>query len=279
VFGQNGFDALFEWGQDGLAALAVARPTADVAPVVVVVDVLRFTTAVEVAVGRGAVVIPCPWGDSGRIAALAERFDAQVAVGSSEVTAASPWSLSPVHLAAIPAGTRLVLPSPNGSALTMAAADAGAPVVMAACLRNASAVAAAARAYARARAEDEPGEPAPVAVIAAGEGWPVTPVSPVTPDAPRRLRAAVEDLLGAGAVLSALGAASPSPEARAAIAAFDGMRADLASVLADCDSGRELAAAGFGPDVQIAAEHDVSEVVPVLVDGAYTLCQSFHTGS
>ena len=52
-----------------------------------------------------------------------------------------PSSLSPVSLLGIPAGTRLELASPNGATVTLAVAGAGA-VVLAGCLRNASAVAA-----------------------------------------------------------------------------------------------------------------------------------------
>jgi 2-phosphosulfolactate phosphatase len=56
----------------------------------------------------------------------------------------------------------------------------------------------------------------------------------------------VEDLVGAGAVLHALGG-RPSPEASAAVAAFLEAAADL----------------------PLAAEHDVSRVVPRLAGGAF----------
>jgi 2-phosphosulfolactate phosphatase len=51
---QAGFDPRLEWGAEGAAVLA------RVCPVLVVVDVLRFTSAVEVGVARGAVVVPRP---------------------------------------------------------------------------------------------------------------------------------------------------------------------------------------------------------------------------
>ncbi len=65
-----------------------------------------------------------------------------------------------------------------------------------------------------------------------------------------------------------------SPEARSAAAAYDAVRGRARDGAAgDCASGRELVAAGFGRDVEIAAAADVSPVVPVLrgeafVDGA-----------
>ena len=49
---QAGFDVGCEWGLQGIEALA---PTSDV---VVVVDVLSFTTCVEVATANGATVLP-----------------------------------------------------------------------------------------------------------------------------------------------------------------------------------------------------------------------------
>jgi 2-phosphosulfolactate phosphatase len=215
---QPGFDPRLAWASEGGTRLA------GVCPVLVVVDILRFTTAVEVAVTHGARVIP-------------ERWAGREAPGR--------YSLSPVSLLGIPAGARVTLASPNGATVSLDLAGAGA-VVLAGCLRNASAVAAAAR--------DLGG---PVGVVAAGE---------------RRLdgslRPAVEDLVGAGAILHALGG-RPSPEARAAVAAFLDAAPDLPSVLATCISGRELAARGLTADLRLAAEHDVSQAVPRLSGGAF----------
>src|SRR4029453_9923911 len=160
-------------------------PGAQGAGAVVVVDVLRFTTAVSVAVGRGAVVLPYVWAAGDAARAYAARHDAELAGRRGE----GPWPLPPTHLAPPPAGpppgTRLVLPSPNGSALAFGAQnDVPDARVLAGCLRNAGAVAAVAGA-----------QPEPVAVVAAGERWRGS-LGP--------LRPAVEDLLGAGAVIRAL---------------------------------------------------------------------------
>ncbi len=213
-------------------------------------DVLRFTTCVDVAVARGAVVLPYPWADRAGAAAFAAVHGAELA-GRRE-DPATPWSLSPTDLGAIPAGTRLVLPSPNGSALAFAAAEAEAEaearMVLAGCLRNATAVATAARRSG-----------STVAVIAAGERW----------GPGGRFRPAVEDLLGAGAVLAALAAASPSPEAHAAIASFEAARGDLPGWLAGSASGRELIERGWADDVAVAAALDVSGSAPLLRDGAF----------
>ena len=95
-------------------------------------------------------------------------------------------------------------------------------------------------------------------MIAAGEQWP-----------DGGLRPSVEDLIGAGAILTASDPATLSPEARAAVAAFRTVRARLDAALGESASGRELVAAGFGVDVQLAAELDATDIVPVLVDGAF----------
>jgi 2-phosphosulfolactate phosphatase len=97
-----------------------------------------------------------------------------------------------------------------------------------------------------------------VAVVAAGERWP-----------DGSLRPAAEDLWGAGAVLSALGIHDASPEARQAASAYDSVRDDVATALPDCASGRELVAAGFAGDVEIAAAVGASRVVPVLRGEAF----------
>jgi 2-phosphosulfolactate phosphatase len=213
---QPGFDPRLAWAAQGGTRLALA------CPVLVVVDVLRFTTAVEVAVTSGARVVPERWPGAGPPA------------GAGEEPGRPAFSLSPASLAGVAAGTRVVLASPNGATVSLAVAEAGA-VVLAGCLRNASAVAAAAR--------DLGG---PVGVVAAGE---------LRHDG--SLRPAVEDLVGAGAVLHALGG-HPSPEARAAVAAF-----------LDAAPDRELAARGLAADLRLAAAHDVSRTVPRLEGGAF----------
>jgi 2-phosphosulfolactate phosphatase len=71
-----------------------------------------------------------------------------------------------------------------------------------------------------------------------------------------------------GAILHALGG-HPSPEARAAVAAFLDAAPDLPSVLVNCASGRELADRGLAADLAPAAAHDVSRTVPRLEGGAF----------
>ena len=148
---------------------------------------------------------------------------------------------------AAPQLERLVLPSPNGSSISVDLAGSGATVVGAG-LRNRAAVA---RWLA-----PRLGSGSRLAVVAAGEHWP-----------DGSLRPAVEDLWGAGAVLAALGdlgVAGLSPEAEQAAAAFTVAKSALGDRLRASGSGRELDAIGFGDDVRVAGELDVSDVVPVL---------------
>lgn len=238
----------FAWGPTGAAACP-----ADVA---VVVDVLSFTTTVEVAVSRGMSVLPYPWRDSGTAAFAADQ-GAELAVGRLEADASgldSAVSLSPARMLSVTGVDRVVLPSPNGSSIAFALVESGAEVV-AACLRNAPAVAV----YLAERLASGAG----VTVVAAGERWPDD-----------SLRPADEDLWGAGAVLASLlslevGAGELSIEAVGAISAYSSVYDDLAAALRDCASGRELIAKGFADDVEIAAAVDVSQTVPVLREGVF----------
>jgi len=229
--GQRGFDVGFEWGPTGVEALA--------SQMVVVVDVLRFTTAVDAAVGRGVLVHPHRWRNESANA-LAVSLGAVLADGS-----AGRPSLSPTSLLALAPGTSVVLPSPNGSTCAVMADEAGATVV-AACLRNAAAV-----------ASWLDGATGPVSVIACGERWP-----------DGTLRPAVEDLLGAGAVITGL-SGTRSPEAQMAASAWLDARDRIAEVLAACTSGREMVARAWADDLAYASEVDVSATVPVLQDGAF----------
>ncbi|GGC01911.1 hypothetical protein GCM10010972_13540 [Cellulomonas carbonis] len=62
---------------------------------------------------------------------------------------------------------------------------------------------------------------------------------------------------------------SLSPEARAAVDAYRGVRGEELDALLACASGRELVAGGWEEDVRIAAEVGSSATVPVLVGGRF----------
>lgn len=203
-FDQSRYQVRFEWGIDGLARLAPAD-------VVVVVDVLRFSTSIADAVAAG----------------MPARLD------------------SGAHATSL-----------NGAAIAAAAAGPD-TVVMLGSLRNASAVAAAVLAEQTRRAARTS-----ISVIAAGErdgrGGPV--------------RVAVEDQLGAGAIIDALGALGidhTSPEAAAACESFRGLRGAVRHLLTASASGQELVERDLRHEVLAAAELDAVAVAPVLRDGAF----------
>jgi 2-phosphosulfolactate phosphatase len=230
---QEGFAARFDWGPQGVERLAGGVAA------LVVVDVLRFTSAVETACAHGLTVYPYRWKD-----ASAREFAASVEARLAGLDADGP-SLSPQSLLRLAAGSGVVLPSPNGATCALIAA-AKAPLVIAACLRNAAAVGSLLRGLAGA-----------VAVIACGEAWQDGSIRP-----------SFEDLAGAGAVLAATGRRQ-SPEAAAAVAAFREAEASLRERLRECASGRELVGWGLGDDVDWCAELDSSGCVPVLREGAF----------
>jgi 2-phosphosulfolactate phosphatase len=219
-------DLGFEWGLGGLRALA---PHSDA---VVIVDVLSFSTAVDIAVSRDTVVLPYRWKDES--ASRFAREKGALLAGDRE----SQYSLSPASLRSIERGTRLLLPSPNGSTLSLH--GMGVPTLTA-CLRNAPAVATRAARYGRR-----------IAVIAAGERW-----------QDDSLRPCIEDLIGAGAVLTSL-PGSLSPEAELAAAAFVRFEGKLHEVISRSASGLELIERGFARDVELACEYGVSSAAPVL---------------
>ncbi len=233
-FDQSEYAVRFEWGLSGVEALAA---TSDV---VVIVDVLSFTTCVDIVVGRGGFVLPY-LGDLADLAAFAEANEAIFADPRRKHQPG--FSLAPSSLTTIPKGTRFVLPSPNGSILSLSTGDA---ITLAGCLRNAQAVAAKASQLGTR-----------ISVIAAGERW-----------HGGLLRPAIEVLLGAGAIITHL-TGQRSPEAETAVAAFKHAQPNLLDTLNRCGSGKELIDRGFAEDVHLAAQLNVSRTAPLLVEGTY----------
>ncbi len=230
---QSAFSVRCEWGPLGLAALAPS------AQLVIIVDVLSFSTAVDVAVARGAEIYPHP-SKGMSAAARARDLNATLAIGRAQ----GDFSLSPASMLSARPGQKIVLPSPNGSALSL---DAGAvaPNTICASFRNVSAVARYASRL------------APIAIIPAGERW---------PDA--SLRPAVEDIACAGALVEQL-PGSRSTESLAALGVWERFRGNLLGCLLACSSGLELVETGYHGDVEMAADLDVSRIVPILRDGRY----------
>lgn len=226
-----------EWAREGIEAL---RPQVSV---FVIVDVLSFSTAVDIAVGRRALIHPFPLGDHEAAKAEADKVGAIAA--APKRAAGGQFSLSPASLRDLSPGDRLLLPSPNGSRLSLAGGDTP---VLAGCLRNARAVAAKAR---------ELAEGGDIGLIPAGERWPGD-----------TLRPAIEDLIGAGAIIDAL-AGEMTAEARVARDAWRSAQSELDALIRDCLSGRELIERGFEIDVDLALERNVSAAAPLLRGGVY----------
>ncbi|MBY6060230.1 2-phosphosulfolactate phosphatase [Microbacterium esteraromaticum] len=209
---QSSYQVRFEWGADGLARLAPAD-------VVIVVDVLRFSSTMADAVAQAPIAL--------------ER--------------ALAWSA-------------------NGAQVSGAAARV-APVVLLGGIRNASATARAVMTL-----QERRGDRTSVSVVAAGER-----------DADGRLRFAVEDQLGAGAVIAALsdlGIDHSSPEAAVSAESFRALRRGLRHLLIGSASGWELAdgvastgrmlADGIRPaTIEECAAADATETVPALQGGIF----------
>lgn len=226
-FDQSHFSARCEWGLWGVDALGEADVT-------IVVDVLSFTTCVDIALSNGITILPYRWKDNSA-KTFAEEQQAVLAGSRGE----SGFSLSPASFLTSQPDSRCVLPSPNGATICLRAAERSG-IVLAGCLRNALAVADAAMRIGKV-----------IHVIPAGERWP-----------DGSLRPCLEDWIGAGAILSAL-LANQSPEAMCAVSAYsDAGRRGVPSVLAECSSGREPIERGFRQDVSLATQLNVSTTVP-----------------
>ena len=235
-YDQEEYDIRCEWGCEGLTELLPGSRA------VVIVDVLSFSTCVDIAVANGATVYPYRTKD--RTAIDFARSRNALLANFSRDFGQGGYSLSPASLAGIPRGTSLVLPSPNGATLSL---STGGIPTFAGSLRNASAIAKALQQY-------ETG----ISIIPAGERW----------KKQETLRPAIEDLIGAGAVIHGL-QGERSPEAKSAESVFVAFRDKLVAALSESSSGKELIGRGFEHDVHLSAALDASDSVSILTDGAY----------
>lgn len=230
--GMSGEQLRCEWGESAVRLLSSESD------VVIIVDVLSFSTCVDIAVSRGARIVPFDPSASGA-GEFAGRRGAALALPRGQ----GRFSLSPSTLLDVMPGESVVLPSPNGALATL---GVSAGVTLAGCLRNAAAVAHAASALGR-----------QILVVPAGERWP-----------DGSLRPCLEDWLGAGAILGHLPGRA-SAEARAAIAAYRELETELRHALCETRSGRELIERGYPQDIELASEAGVSSTVPTFDGEAF----------
>jgi 2-phosphosulfolactate phosphatase len=242
IFSQSPYGCRLDWGEAGVQRVVGHSD------IIVIVDTLSFSTTVAVGVSRGAMIYPC--SSIEELQEIAHRTGGERAVGRHEVPAAGRYSLSPQTLTHAARGERIVLRSPNGATLSRMASSAS--HVLAGALVNARYVADVLNGLLAAPDRS-------VTVIACGEREKET----------GGMRVAIEDYLGAGAIIEGL-SCTKSPEATLAGIAFAHARAQMAALLWDCGSGRELRAMGFGEDVTFASAVDSIAAVPVLRNGCFT---------
>ncbi|MEL7155680.1 MAG: 2-phosphosulfolactate phosphatase [Actinomycetota bacterium] len=229
------------------ATLAAAR-----GDVVVVVDVLSFSTTVSIAIERGAAVCALSADEITALGgrdAVADLHGAHV-VAKDRADTEAKFTLSPASLGKVASGDRLVLTSLNGAQIVAAAAAA--PATLIGSLRSRAATAAAVDQEIAERSRR-------VTLIAATEQWPS-----VAPGADG-MRIAVEDWLGAGAIAAALAerGRALSLEAELAAHAAASHLPDIGRVLVRSISGRELIERGFAADVELAGEVDAASVAAI----------------
>lgn len=232
-YNQEVFNIKLEWGLRGIETLV---PVSDV---IIIIDVLSYSTCVDIAVSNGAVIYPYKYKDDSA-KDFAKSINAELASFKRSLTG---YCLSPASLINIPKNTKLVLPSPNGAALSLAT---GGILTLCGGLRNAKAVAD----YAMTIGKN-------ISVIPAGEKW-----------QDRTTRFALEDYIGAGAIINYL-KGTLSPESKSALSVFKSLSVNLKEEIKNCISGKELIEKGFGSDVELACELNISATVPLLTNNFY----------
>jgi 2-phosphosulfolactate phosphatase len=222
-----------DWGWRG-ARNAAARGDA-----VVVVDVLRFSTAAIAAAERRVIIYPA--ANANELKSIELNYGAS-ATGNG---------LAPASYDELSAGQKFALYSPNGATCVRRATEA--PAVLIGALVNASAVAECINWMLK-------NTTISITVLACGERW--HGAGDGSEDG--ALRFAVEDYLGAGAILSMCAGDALSPEARVCAGAFGAAISNLKDLILRCGSGIEQIAKNDRLSVERAAKLDLHRAVPVL---------------
>jgi 2-phosphosulfolactate phosphatase len=240
LISQSSYDCRVEWGIRG------AREAAERGDILIIVDVLSFSSTVISALSHGAIIYPYPPNLDGSV--YAEKVGAEYILGRAEAAKKGKPTLSPVSFNYESANKKYVLSSLNGAFCTWIASKV--PALLIGALLNAAAVASIAN-----QVRSKTG--ANITVVPCGEQW-----SEVSEDE-NNLRPAIEDYLGAGAILSNL-EGKKSPESEVCIGAFQNSNQKIEELIRDCGSGRELRERGFEADVRHCSRLNGNHTVPIL---------------
>jgi 2-phosphosulfolactate phosphatase len=241
-FDQSPYEVKLDWGIRG------AREATKRKEIMIIVDVLSFSSTVIAAMENQAVIYPFAPPINEEARNYANQIRAELVVGRAEAIKTGKRSLSPISFTVDDYGKSYVLCSLNGAACVEAAKRV--PSLLIGSLRNA-------RAVAEAAIELKKMTGKAITIIACGERW-----ENAASDE-NELRPGIEDYLGAGAIISYING-SQSPEAFVCKQAFKASQQQLTELISKCGSGRELAERGFKEDVGFCMQLNQSSIVPIL---------------
>ncbi|OCA87524.1 2-phosphosulfolactate phosphatase [Bacillus sp. FJAT-27225] len=246
IFGQSGYSIRVEWGRKG------ARDAAGRGDIVIVVDVLSFSSTVVTALHHGCSIYPYPPHLDGKL--YAEKIGGEYILGRAEAAKISRATLSPVSFNSTHKGRKFVLTSLNGAFCTWVAEQV--PALLIGSFLNLSSVAKVAN---NIKQETR----SAITVIPCGEQW------NDSREHEDSLRPSIEDYLAAGAIVSLL-EGEKSPEALVCEGAYSQQRDNISNLIWESGSGRELREKGFEADVTHCSRIDVYTEVPLLRNGHFT---------
>jgi 2-phosphosulfolactate phosphatase len=245
---RSGIDVHLDWTVDGMKmALQAGR-------IIVVADILRFSSAVTTAIANGFTIYPV--ADQAEI----ERRARQVGGNAGGRSGEARFSLSPLsYLNVRPKAQRkVVLWSPNGAACASLVGPRHRAYI--GCLLNARALGRRLERLARQRRRG-------ITLIAAGEQQAIDTGERILYDVKASRRVfAIEDYLGCGAIISNI-RLPRSAEALTCELAYRACRDRLRELMLGSFSGRFLQQKGLTTDVLWASQVNRYKVIPVIHSG------------
>lgn len=233
-----------DWGTEGLE---FALKNKDI---VVIVDAIRFSSAVVTAVANGFTIYPVSDFEKGK--KLAKSIGAELSGKSGKAK----YSLSPASFLKKAENKEIVLCSPNGARCSEMVKD---NIGAVGSFLNAKAVGKWATKTAKEKKCD-------VTLIAAGEQRVIESGGAVYVEETPNKVFAIEDYLGCGAIISYIDL-DKSSEAEVCELAFKASKHKLRDLLMNSISGKYLIQKNLAQDVEDVAKLNYYDVVPKISDG------------